>query len=249
MGSKKICYYCGQPETSDEHIPPAFMFKGFNNDSITVPSCDTHNSEKSHMDQVIITALVIPLSNLKSSAKVFSNDVEKAISNTISSFPYTKNKVTSKHILQNPQGLPEVAYLQPTVKLTDWIKQLTAGWIYSAKNDADLTINWTDSMVWSPDYIYGEENVQPEKSTLVEIITKNKTTQQYFENNFNWVSGWSKKPRLYPPDVFNFQLAFTENNICFFQYRFYSQYTWFIRVACASDTILALKKRSEIGNM
>src|SRR5258706_15617847 len=60
---KKPCYYCGSQANSDEHAPPRQMFKGFSCDSITVPSCSTHNSEKGGADQAIVSAFLIPLFN------------------------------------------------------------------------------------------------------------------------------------------------------------------------------------------
>jgi hypothetical protein len=39
------------------------MFKGFECDSITVPSCDRHNSAKGGNDQAIVNGLLIPLFN------------------------------------------------------------------------------------------------------------------------------------------------------------------------------------------
>jgi hypothetical protein len=56
------CYYCGE-DANDvyEHIPPKSLYKGLNEfqnriamskDFITVPSCQKHNSETSHSDDI-----------------------------------------------------------------------------------------------------------------------------------------------------------------------------------------------------
>ncbi|MFJ5468425.1 hypothetical protein [Pectobacterium carotovorum] len=53
MKSEEICYFCGEPKTTREHIPPRNITpKGdkYRNNYITVPSCDKHNTEKSHLD-------------------------------------------------------------------------------------------------------------------------------------------------------------------------------------------------------
>jgi hypothetical protein len=47
-----ICYFCDCPASSREHAPPKCFFpKGNRENLVTVPSCDKHNSEKSHNDE------------------------------------------------------------------------------------------------------------------------------------------------------------------------------------------------------
>lgn len=62
-GYRSTCYYCGGKTTSDEHAPPRQMFRAFDCDSITVPSCETHNSAKAGRDQAIVSAFLIPTQN------------------------------------------------------------------------------------------------------------------------------------------------------------------------------------------
>lgn len=61
------CYMCEEPSTGKEHVPPKCMFPkakdlsadtNLRNDLITVPSCDGHNSEKSHDDQYFLNVVV-----------------------------------------------------------------------------------------------------------------------------------------------------------------------------------------------
>jgi hypothetical protein len=61
------CYYCGEPATSTEHVPPAYLFPeqkdlpagvDYRNKLITVPSCDNHNSQKSKDDEYLVLVLV-----------------------------------------------------------------------------------------------------------------------------------------------------------------------------------------------
>jgi hypothetical protein len=56
------CYMCSQPATSNEHAPAKCFFPEINDDPerrdfrknlITVPSCDTHNSQKSGDDEYL----------------------------------------------------------------------------------------------------------------------------------------------------------------------------------------------------
>lgn len=62
------CYYCGAPATSMEHVPPKCMFPeskdslgvDLRSNLITVPSCQTHNLEKSKDDEFLM-ATVTPV--------------------------------------------------------------------------------------------------------------------------------------------------------------------------------------------
>lgn len=59
------CYICGGFATSREHVPPRNLFpepkdvdgRDLRKNLITVPSCDEHNSEKSHHDQFLMVSL------------------------------------------------------------------------------------------------------------------------------------------------------------------------------------------------
>ena len=62
----RYCYVCGKPATSDEHAPPKCLFPeskdtvdgaDYRINLITVPSCDEHNSAKSHHDEYLMQAL------------------------------------------------------------------------------------------------------------------------------------------------------------------------------------------------
>ncbi|MCD6049829.1 MAG: hypothetical protein K0Q55_1232, partial [Verrucomicrobia bacterium] len=47
-----VCYWCGGPSSSKEHVPPRGLFPpGKRNDLITVPACDAHNKDTSKLDE------------------------------------------------------------------------------------------------------------------------------------------------------------------------------------------------------
>lgn len=63
---QKTCYLCDEIATSVEHVPPRCLFpeqkdlpEGVNlrKQLFTVPSCDTHNSKKSHDDEYLLYVL------------------------------------------------------------------------------------------------------------------------------------------------------------------------------------------------
>lgn len=64
----KKCYWCGEPATSKEHVPPKCLFperkdvndiynKNFRTSLITVPSCEEHNLKKSQDDEYLMACL------------------------------------------------------------------------------------------------------------------------------------------------------------------------------------------------
>jgi hypothetical protein len=62
---KPKCYMCEAVKTSKEHVPPKNLFPeardaegvDYRINLITVPSCDEHNSEKSHDDEFLLISL------------------------------------------------------------------------------------------------------------------------------------------------------------------------------------------------
>jgi hypothetical protein len=54
----KHCYYCGNPATSKEHIPPKSLFpKSGQGSLLTVPACLLHNGSRSKDDEYVATFL------------------------------------------------------------------------------------------------------------------------------------------------------------------------------------------------
>lgn len=57
--AKETCYYCGEPKTSYEHVPPQSFFpKNKRVNLIQVPSCDDHNGNKSKDDEYVRLVLM-----------------------------------------------------------------------------------------------------------------------------------------------------------------------------------------------
>jgi hypothetical protein len=48
---RSFCAYCGEPWTSDDHIPPLNLFPMDRTNLITVPSCQEHNGSQSGLDE------------------------------------------------------------------------------------------------------------------------------------------------------------------------------------------------------
>lgn len=74
MQKQELCYWCGKPATSREHVPPKCLFpeekdlKGIDKNDyrknlITVPSCDEHNLRKSSDDEYLLACLAPLIGN------------------------------------------------------------------------------------------------------------------------------------------------------------------------------------------
>lgn len=69
--AKARCYQCDAPATSREHVPPRNLFPelsdsggiDYRRNLITVPSCEAHNSAKSHDDEFLMMSLAGILGN------------------------------------------------------------------------------------------------------------------------------------------------------------------------------------------
>ena len=78
------CYWCNEKATTREHVPPRCLFpkkkdinfidnNDYRQSLITVPSCDKHNTEKSHDDEYLMVCL---------GSKVGNNDIAFIHTNT-----------------------------------------------------------------------------------------------------------------------------------------------------------------------
>ena len=82
------CYFCGDAATSREHVPPACLFPeqkdlpdgiDYRKNLVTVPSCDTHNSNKSTDDEYLQLILVDSYFNNKTGRDHFNSKVVRAL--------------------------------------------------------------------------------------------------------------------------------------------------------------------------
>lgn len=241
---KEPCYYCGGTACSDEHAPPKQMFKGFSCDSITVPSCEKHNSSKGGSDQAIVSAFLVPLYNGREDYDL-EDEILRAIELAKSSFPRTKRRAIDSPLFndgpQELRDLPNLAYLIPEMDIKGWIRQLTAALVYDAIQNFDDTITWNDVNPWSPDWVEasGPTSVTFEES--VSTLDRKRTVQSQLEN-FDWIDGWSAHPRPYPSIIYHFQVHFEPTEIIF-KHKFYNRYNWYVWFSASPETISKLNDK------
>ncbi|MEI1279656.1 hypothetical protein V6Z05_15105 [Leptospira venezuelensis] len=81
------CYFCGKEATSREHVPPQCLFpqkekselRDLKRNLITVPSCDVHNSNKSHDDEYLKFILTTNIRRNSHSINQFNGKVLRGI--------------------------------------------------------------------------------------------------------------------------------------------------------------------------
>ncbi|MBN8590811.1 MAG: hypothetical protein J0M33_03600 [Anaerolineae bacterium] len=235
----QTCYYCGAPAVSREHIPPKEFFKGHLCDSITVPSCDLHNSQKSQLDQAVMSALLIPLKNERHIYKL-DNDVQVAITNAEANFNRAKRLTSSASLISDlPAGLlPNVAYLRADIYT--WIRQVVAGLFWYAIKRRDETLQWDQIQVWSPDWLPLPLGTTLSTNEFHDLWHERYSYIAVLEK-MNWVDGWSSRPRPYPKSIFYFQTHMTQDEVNF-KIVFFEKYRWYISSTPKPQIIEHLKR-------
>lgn len=229
----KHCYFCGaMPPSTREHIPPKLMFNGFECDSITVPSCDEHNTEKNLKDRAVITALLLCIKAGKNLEDLPQN-VISAICKLEPNIKEAKKEVDLRNFLIDPpEGLDQpLPYIEPIVNIRMWMRQLTAGLVWSITGNYEPSINWQQSIVWSPIFFPGSGPI-----SIPEAVNKIQEWQQLEKSldNGPWLKGWTSIPRGYPVEIYNFELGFlstdeSPNKIdVVFRHNFYNRLAWYV---------------------
>ena len=247
--SASVCYYCGGAATTDEHVPPKQMFKKFDCDSITVPSCKEHNCSKGGQDQAIVTALLMPFKNKREidsdNRSYFNKDILKALAAAKNSFNRTKNRVISKQLVNlesdKIKSLPELGFIKTPISIHNWIKNLTAGIVYDGIREFDPLINWNEVYCWSPDYLKGKLEERKSIDEVGKMLLSNYELKDWF-NSFDWIKGWSAYPRKYPETIYCFYMCFNEEEIMLRHY-FYSNYNWYAWFKPSKATVEKLKRK------
>jgi hypothetical protein len=242
---KAPCYYCGKQACTDEHAPPKQMFKAFSCDSITVPSCEDHNSAKGGSDQAIVSAFLTPLHNSIGRYSL-EDEVLEAIRVAVPSFERAKRRAVNSSLLKNPpealQDLPNLAYLVPSINIGAWIRQLTAALVYDGTQVFDSTVGWPGTIAWSPDWVAAEGPASLELEQAISLLEKQREIQLRLDQ-FTWQDGWSAYPRPYPSVIYTFQVHFEPNREVIFKHRFYNRYTWYGWFSASDETVAKLRER------
>jgi hypothetical protein len=193
-------------------------------DSITVPSCEKHNTTKGPSDQAIIHGFLLTLKQ-GIDRYHYSNDVLNAINDKQSSFERTKHKAFNIPILFDKNELPYAGYIESDIK--GWMRQLTAALVWDGVRYFDKQIDWKKADAWSPHFIEALNPIPFEVVKFKPILFKKLSTESELEK-LNWENGWSAFPRPYPEKLFSFQICFLSDRRIILKYLFYNSYKWYV---------------------
>jgi hypothetical protein len=229
------------------------MFNGFDCDSITVPSCEKHNTGKSIGDRGIVTALIMSVSQMYNNrdklSVVLTPNIIRAIQLLEPDFPQARNEVELRDIfIDPPEGFDiPLPYMQPSAFIPSWIKQLTAALVWSVIGFHDKETDWDNSVPWSHGYLPASGSPINFDEVAAELA-KNRELDHEFEQ-MKWHNGWSAMPRNYPKDIYSFELSFVaeperwEGKNIIFRHRFYnSTSVWHNWLKASPKTLLTLKE-------
>jgi hypothetical protein len=254
---KKSCYYCGTPAPSSaEHAPPRMMFEAFDCDRITVPACEEHNNSKSEKDRAIVTTLIRGVDQMQSGGLLrtaLSPNVAKALSILEPDFRQANRELTLQHYLIDPPKDLEIdlPYLKPEVRIRTWVVQLTAALVWSVVGAYDPDSDWQNAWSWSPHYVQTAGPVSFEDAAHTAL--KGKLVENKVEHLSAWWPGWSAKPRVYPPDIYNFKICLVPNpedwdgKEVIFKHLFYGSTMWYVWFSTSQNTKDTLKDMLEAG--
>ena len=244
----KRCYFCGTQATSYEHAPPKLMFRGFVCDSITVPSCESHNSHKSGADQAVVAGFLTPLRwrlQRPGVAAKLPPDVIRAVEIASKSFERAKRKAVPTYLLKNPPpqlaDQPSVAFITPQVEIRAWIRQLNAAILYSSIRTHAHGTRWQEALVWSPSWVPGPSPQPLDFESVRDTLLEGELLKKELES-LPWEAGWSAHPKPYPSSLYHFDVHFKSPGSIVVSHHFYGNYTWYVAISLSPKAVKAIKE-------
>jgi len=241
-GKTRGCYYCGKPATSREHAPPKALFRGFDCDSITVPSCGAHNNKKDFRDQAIVIGLAVGVKEAGARSSL-PDRVRSCVEGLLEEAHRVKRAVTLLPI-GHGGGLPSfrLPYIEPHVRLREWARQLTAALVFDATQQFDSHLDWARAYVDSPHWVDASGNAIPKLQDLAHLL-KQKRTEYAGLQDLPWTMGWSARPRPYPAEIYRFEFLCGEGAVVF-RHTFFSSYVWYVGFDSPETTATRLLQKA-----
>ena len=228
------------------------MFKDFECDSITVPSCPDHNNSKSGKDHALVTALMIALNQVLKHGFIKTSrtdNVKRAIAKAETNLKQAKNEVSLRPYLANAPKDLNIILPYITGSLDPWMRQLTAALVWSVTGDFDRENKFEDAWIWGRNFTRSSKPLDFERDAP--LFQKQERLRAYFES-LPWTPGWSAYPRHYPPDIYAFQIHLVldpENwggKDIIFRHQFYNNsLTWYVWFTASEKTKIILRDVSK----
>lgn len=211
FSKRKPCYYCGAPPPSSrEHAPPQMMFDGFDCDSITVPACERHNTEKSMGDRAVVSAAIhcaLLTKRDHPDSALLTENVLRAIDRVEPKLQKAAGHVAIRRIRGAPPHLDvPLPHVLPEVDIRRWMRHLTAAVTWRAIGPHHQHVNWDDAVSWSPGFVPSDDG-SIEFGPFALRIAQGRLIEEEL-SVLSWRAGWSAAPRPYPSDIYSFSVAF-----------------------------------------
>jgi tetratricopeptide (TPR) repeat protein len=203
------CYYCGREGGSREHVPPKAMFVNYNCDSITVPSCDTHNQAKSGVDEKILLAMAMIIE----AGILDFPDHPILTKNVLSEYAYLRQHFAKAKSLANRIVIwgearldtpGEGVKIESISTIATWVKQLTAGLVWSVTGQHYSSLNWDEALAFDP-YIYP---LGPFADDEILAQSVKVVREKEILDGLEWHPGWTAQGRGYPSEIYRFAVSF-----------------------------------------
>jgi hypothetical protein len=252
FNTRKPCYFCGAvPPSKAEHAPPRSLFRGADCDSITVPSCDEHNLDKSGVDQLFAVAHACGADEMVRMGfrAAYSGAPGVVIESAKSAYDRVKNRLSLVPLLADPpEGLDGlIPYTRGPEPYGDWTVKLTAALVWSVIGQYEASSDWAGAWYWSVQYMKTPRRLTTEE--MVIRIREKRYIESLFFGGLRWMIGWSAQPRAYPNDIYRFDVAteedqITRRRIVSFRHLFLDSHISYVRFACSDATAAAIIDRT-----
>lgn len=188
--------------------------------------------------------LLLAVQQMEANGFSIPDNVRLAFKNAQNHFGQAKRDISLRPLLSNiSEDLNyEMAYLYETKErkiIIPWMRQLTAGLVWSVMGEWILENDFKNAWVYSPDFFSGPTPLQPIE--FLHKVVKNQSSKFFFDS-LVWKTGWPSGNNNYPSEIFFFELSFIDNteqwdgrNVIF-KYRFYSIMTWYVWFTASKET-------------
>jgi hypothetical protein len=227
---QRLCYFCGQPATTREHVPPKILFQGHQSHGIVVPSCSKCNNEKSQSDSTLVIGWLKTV-ELGKDHYIADPEVLNVMSAVQPNFGQAKRLLTTAKILSQLDY--PLVQLSGKINIRLWICQITAGLVYKRLGRFEPKINWEEAKSYSP-YLFetSPTTLMPENEFFKKL--SNGSQFRSVADNIPWLRGWLYE--AYPEKLYRFDICFKDDlSTVMFRHTFYNVFIWYVFVDVPSD--------------
>lgn len=191
-----ICYYCGvtldRANKTKEHVPPKCFFpNGKNNNLITVPSCEKHNSQKSNDDEYLFQMIATNI-RAKFDNQDFKNKAYRGIQRNLKNLSqqmFQKSNILNAELTDN-RLIVKLGHKYDDDRINRCIEHIAKGLYFhefETPYNLELSVVYTTRTAYEPHMLYLNDsitNIQSQISSIFSNIEKKGNNQEIFYYQF-----------------------------------------------------------------